>query len=95
MSFIKYILVTRSVLLIELYAMARVFDIKKQHWGKYQIIQKKLHQYKHYGMGGTGKHKIDKYEKGKDGTSEYWHLATFRKSCQCHDVRSGNVILGI
>ena len=37
-------------------------------------------------MGGTGKHEIGKYERGKDGTSEHWYLATFRKSCQCRDV---------
>lgn len=37
-------------------------------------------------MGGTGKHEIGKYEKGKDGTSKHWHLATFRKSCQYCNV---------
>ena len=59
------------ILAVELYAMAYKFDIKKRHWGRYQIMQKKSWEYQHYGMGETG----------KDGVSEYWHLATFRKSC--------------
>ena len=63
--------------------MAHKFDIKKQHWGRYQIMQKISCQHQHYGMGGTGKH-----ETGKDETSEYWHLTTFRKGCQCFDVGS-------
>ncbi len=39
-------------------------------------------------MGRTGKYEIGNYETGADK-----YLATFRKSCQCHDV--GNVILRI
>ena len=71
LSFIEYILITCNVLLIELYAMSYVFDIKKRHWERYQIMQKILHQYKHYKMGGKDKHEISKYEKGKDRTSKY------------------------
>ena len=49
--------VTRSVQAVELYAMAHGLDIKKRHWRRYQIMRKKSHQHKHYGMGGMGKHK--------------------------------------
>ena len=49
-------------------------------------MQKKLHQYKYYGMGETGKHEIGKYERGKERTSKHWHLVTFRKSCHCHNI---------
>ena len=87
--------VTRAVLAAKLYAMAHGLDIEKRHWRRYQIVRTKSHQHKHYGMGGIGKHEMGKYERGKDGTSEHWHLATFRKSCQCHDVRSGNVMLDL
>ena len=52
-------------------------------------MQKKSCQHQHYGIGGTGKH-----ETGKDRTSEYWHLTTFRKSCQCRDVGS-QLMLGM
>lgn len=41
--------------------MAYKFDIEKQHWRRYHIIQKKLYQYKQYGIGKTGKYKIGKY----------------------------------
>ena len=54
LSFIKCILVTRSVLSTELYAMTYVLDIEKRHWERYQIMRKKLYQHQHYGMGGTG-----------------------------------------
>ena len=74
---------TLHVLAVELYTKAHKFDIKKQHWGRYQIMQKKSCQYQHYGMGGTGKHQTI-----KDETSEYWYLTTFRKSCQCRNVGS-------
>ena len=60
-----------SILLTELYTIAHMLEIKKQYWGKYQIMQKKLHQHKHYRMGETGKQEIGKYEKGKDGTNEH------------------------
>ena len=36
-------------------------------------------------MGGTVKHEIGKYKRGKDRISKHWHLATF-KSCQYHNV---------
>ena len=80
---------TLRILAAELYAMGHGFNIiEKRHWGRYQIIRTKSYQHHHYGMGGTDKHEISEYETGKDGTSEYWHLATFRKSCQCRDVGS-------
>ena len=74
----------RVFLAAELYAMTHRVDIEKRHWGRYQIVRAKFYQHKHYGMGKTS----------KDGTSEYWHLATFRKSCQCRDVVS-QLTLGI
>ena len=43
LSFIKCILVTRSILSTELYAMVHLLDIKKLHWERYQSMQKKLH----------------------------------------------------
>ncbi len=49
------------------------FHLEKWHWGRYQIIQIKLYQYKRYQMGGTNKHEISKYKTGKDGTSKYIH----------------------
>ena len=47
--------VTRGILAVELYAMTpkfdiNRFDIEKLHWGRYQIVQAKSHQHKHYGM---------------------------------------------
>ena len=74
-------LVISTNALVELFAMAHEFEIEKQHWERYQIVQAKLPQHKYYGMSGTGKHEIGKYEEGKDGTSKHWHLTTFRKSC--------------
>lgn len=56
-------------------------DIEKQHWEKYQIVQAKSHQYKHYKISKMSKHEICKYKGGKNGTSKYRHLATFIKSC--------------
>lgn len=38
-------------------------------------------------MGRTKKH-----ETSKDGISKYWHLATFRKSCQCCDIVSQQML---
>ncbi len=73
----------RGISAADLYGMAHELDIKKQHWRRYKIMQKKFCQYQNYGKGGTGKHEI-----GKDGTSEHKHLAIFLKSCQCHDVGS-------
>ena len=52
---IKYKGVTRGVLAAELYAIAHRFDIEKQHWERYQIVQKKSYQHQHYRMGGTGR----------------------------------------
>ena len=46
--------------------MAYKFNIKKQHWKRYQIIQKKFCQYQYYGIDRMGKHEI-----GKEETSEY------------------------
>ena len=43
--FIKCILVICSVLSTKLYVIAYKFEIKKQHWGRYQIVQKKLYQH--------------------------------------------------
>ena len=37
-------------------------------------------------MSRTGKNKIGKYERAKDGTSKHWHLAMFKKNCQCCNV---------
>ena len=48
--------VTRAVLAAKFYAMAHGLNIEKRHWGRYQIVQTKSHQHKHYGMGGMGKH---------------------------------------
>ena len=79
-------LVMRSLLSTKLYIIAHVFDIKKWHWRKYQIMQKKLHQHKYYKIGGTSKHKIGKYEKNKNKTSKHWHLATFTKGCHCRNI---------
>lgn len=42
---------------IELYKIMYKFDIKKQHWERYQIMYIKLNQYKHYRMGETDKYK--------------------------------------
>ena len=67
----QYKQVKCNVLAIELYAMVHVLDSKKQHWERYQIMQKKSHQHKYSGMGGTGKHKIGKYERDKDETSKH------------------------
>lgn len=66
----------------KLYLMAHRFDIiEKRHWGRYRIVRAKSHQHKHYGMGGTGKHEIGEYKRGKDGTREHKRLAIFIKSC--------------
>ena len=49
--------VTPVVLATKFYMMmAHKFDIEKRHWGRYQIVQTKLHQYKYYKVGGIGKH---------------------------------------
>ncbi len=79
---------TRGILAAKFYVMAYGFDIEKRNWGRYQTMRTKSNQHQHYEMGGTDKHEIGEYETGKDGTSEYWHLATFRKSCQCRYVGS-------
>lgn len=34
------------------------------------------------------KYEIGEYEMRKDKTSEYWYLATFKKSCQCCGISS-------
>ncbi len=39
--------VIRNVLAAELYAMAHGFDIKKQHWGRYQIVWAKSYLHSH------------------------------------------------
>ena len=91
MSLIKYIIVMHSVLSTNLYVMAHMLNIKKRHWKRYHIMQKKSHQHKHYGMGGTSKHEIGKYESGKYRTSKHWHLATFRKSYQCCNIDKWDV----
>ena len=45
--------------------MTHRFEIEKRHWGRYHIVRAKSHQYKDYGMGGSDKHEIGEYEKGK------------------------------
>lgn len=50
--------------------MAYELEIEKLYWGRYYIIRAKLHQHKQYKMAGTDKHKIGKYERGKDRTDE-------------------------
>ncbi len=72
-----------GVLAADLYTMAHGFDIEKQHWGRYKIMQKKSCQHQDYRKGKTGKYKI-----GKDRMSEHKHLAIFLKSCQCCDIGS-------
>ena len=42
---------------------------------------------------GNGRELKREIRKGR--VRDYGHLATFRKSCQCRDVRSGNVMLGV
>ncbi len=39
----------RQITNSELYAMAHRFGIEKRHWGRYQIVQKKVYQHQHYG----------------------------------------------
>lgn len=46
-------------------------------------------------MRKIGKDKINKYERSKNETSKYGYLATFRKSYQCCNIKSENVILGL
>lgn len=58
-------------LVAKLYAIIHGLDIEKQYWGKYYIIQTKLHQHKHYEVDRMGNHKIGKYEKSKDEISKY------------------------
>lgn len=41
-------------------------------------------------MGGMSKYKIGKFAKNKDKTSEYQHLATFKKNCQYCDIKNKN-----
>lgn len=62
---------TYAVLVANLYIMEYWLDIEKQYWERYQIVQAKLHQHKHYGIDEMGKHKICKYEKGKNRTNKY------------------------
>lgn len=80
---------TYTLLVAKLYTMAYRYNIKKQHWERYQIVQTKLYQHWYYKMDETSKYKIKKYKMDK-----YGHLANFRKSCKCHN-RGNQLILGI
>lgn len=72
---------TCDILSAEFYAIANGFEIKKQYWRKYQIIQIKWNQYQYYRIGGIGK-----YEINKNRTDKYKYLITFRKICWCCNI---------
>lgn len=42
-------------------------------------MQTESYQYKYYGTNRISKHKIGKYKKSEDGTSEYWYLTTLER----------------
>lgn len=54
--------------------MAYRFDIKKLYERRYQIVQAKLYQYKHYGIDEIGKHKNGKYK-----IKIHWHLKILKE----------------
>lgn len=56
---------TFYILKAELYKIVYKFNIKKQHWRKYQIVQKKPYQYKYYRINGISKQVINKYKIGE------------------------------
>lgn len=66
--------VTYDVLISELYILIHGFDIKKQHWRRHEIKQKKSCQYQDYGKGRMGKHEI-----GKDRINKYKYLVIFKE----------------
>ena len=49
---------TRIIHVAILYVIAHGLSIEKRQWGRYRIVQTKLHQHQHYGMGEIGKHEI-------------------------------------
>ncbi len=42
-------------------------------------------------MDERNKYEIGEYEKGLDRMSKYWHLATFKKSCQYYYISSQEI----
>ena len=60
-SLIKFKWVTRNILLAELYIITQGFDIEKQYWERYQIMQKKSYQHQRYKIYKMGKNEIEEY----------------------------------
>lgn len=57
----EYKQVIRNILAVNIYAMAYGLDIEKEHWKRYQIMQKKSYQHQYYGICGIGKYEIGEY----------------------------------